>query len=291
MYTSTQNILSKKTPIYHVRGKADFHFGLKMYKDDEVLRVDIDDTRRMWNILVFKSVIYIPEMGYISSGVYVTPVFDIQNGVSLGNHFNGFLLSIPLSSWRVFDIYNLDSQFMSFHFRPLIELEDKEANSLFLMMSLMENSLADGAIPYNDMELIYLCRAFIATIRRYFSLQSALHDVPTTGNRCVEGFLRLLEKHCIKEKRLDFYAKHLGVTSKYLSSAVSKATGKKANRWISDCVIERANNLLCSTSLPISEIAYKLGFANSSDFCRFYRANTGVPPMKSRREILKQRMM
>lgn len=283
MYTSVLKTLPQNSPVFPAQNDDKLCFGLKLYKDDEVCSIDVNNTRHKWNILVFESGIYTPDMGYKDAGVYVAPFLDLQDSISLANHFKGFLLSIPFSSWRVFDIYNLESQFMSANFRPFVELDKKEVNSLGMMMSLMESSITEGKVPYNYMEGICLCRAIIASINRYFGPQSELHNVPTTGNRKVDGFLRLVEKNCLKEKKLDFYARLLGITSNYLSAAVSKTTGKKANKWISDCVIEIANKKLCSTSSKISEIAKKVGFANSTDFCKFYKAKTGVTPMQYRR--------
>lgn len=290
MYTSTLKQLSQKPSFHPVQDDGDLHFGLRLYKDDEVFSVGVDDTRNMWNILVFMSGAYTPDMGYKESGVYVAPVIDFQDGSSLGDHFKGFLLSIPFSFWRVFDIYNLERHFMSFHFRPFVELDHKEVQSLCLLMSLMESPVTDGDIPNDDMVLIHLYRAFIATLNRYFGLQEYPHEAHTTGNRYVDGFLSLVENHCLKEKSLDFYARQLGTTPKYLSMTISRTTGKKAGKWISESVIEITNKLLSSTSSQINEIAGKVGFASSSDFCRYYKACTGITPMQYRKEYLKKRM-
>lgn len=286
MQPSTIRKRTGYVPVRHVPKCDNLHFGLKLYKDDEVYGVDVDDTRHMWNILVFKSRVCVPDMGYKDAGVYVAPFLNLQEGISLGDHFKGFLLSIPFSSWRVFDIYNLERQFMSSSFGPFVDLGEKDVDLLCMMMNLMESTLNGVAGPYNDMELKYLCRAVISTLGRYYGVQCAFQDVPATGNRYVDAFLQLVEKNCLKERKLDFYARQLGVSSRYLSMLVSKTTGKRAGKWISDSVIEIANNQLCSTSSPISEIAEKVGFANCSDFCKFYKSNTGVSPQKYRREIV-----
>ena len=291
MYTSTLEILPGNAPIQPVQSD-DLRFGIKLYRDDEVFGVDVEDTRNRWNILVFMSGAYTPDMGYMESGVYVAPVLDLQDWASLGEHFEGFLLSIPFSLWHDLDIYNLERRFMSFHFRPYVELDMKEAQRLCIMMNMMEASLSDGNTSDNDKEIIYLCRAFIASISRYFSGQKDLtwkpHETNAAGNRYVDEFIRLVKKHCLKEKKLDFYASQLGITPKYLSIIISKDTGKKAGKWISDCVIEAVNRLLCSTSSQINEIAETLGFATSSEFCRYYRANTGITPLQYRKECLRQ---
>ena len=291
MYTSTPQFFNNKAFAHPSLNDDELHLGLKLYKDDEVFDVDVEDTRNMWNILVFKSRTYSPDMGYKDSGIYVSPVLDLSNAISLSGHFEGFLLSIPFSSWRVFDMYDLESRFMSFHFIPFVELDSYEVHGLCLIMSLMESSLEESSTPHNDMELICLCRAFIASINRYFGSEKYPERPQTTGNSYVDGFLSMVETYCLKEKKLDFYANSLCISTKYLSMIVAKTTGKKASKWIMDFVIAAANNLLSSTSLQIGEIAEEVGFSNSSDFCRYYRTYTGLTPLQYRRECLKQRKM
>lgn len=291
MYTSAQDILSKHASIQSVLDNDESRFGIKIYKDDEVYGVDVDDTRHKWNVLVFNSGVYAPEIGYMNSGLYIAPIIDLHDGMSIGENFKGYLLSVPFSSWGVLDIYNLESRFMSLHFQPYVELDQNEADSLILTMNVLEKSLKADVVSYDDMELIFLCRAFISTLNRYYSSQKKTHYQIRTGNRHVDGFLLLVEKYCLKERQLDFYAKQLGITSKYLSSAVVKTTGRRANKWISDSVIEEANKHLRTSSSQICAVAEKTGFANSSDFCRFYRANTGITPMQYRRECLRKSLL
>ena len=291
MYTSAPQYMPGNAFAHPAQNEDEQHLGLKLYKDDEVFGVDVDETRHMWNILVFKSRVFTTDMGYKDAGVYVAPVLDLKNAFSLGDHFEGFLLSIPFSSWRVFDMYDLERRFMSFHFRPFVGLDSKEINSLCLLISLMEQPIEEGVSPHDDMELIYLCRAFVASINRYYGSQDCSNEIRTTGNRYVDSFLSMVEMYCLREKKLDFYARQLGISTKYLSMTVTKTTGKNASKWISDYVIEAANNLLGSTSSQVNEIAEKLGFASSSDFCKYYRVCTGLTPLQYRREFLRQRIL
>lgn len=284
MYPSPQTISQKESSFHPVRHNDDQQIGLRLYKDDDVFNVDVDATRHMWNILVFKSGISIPGIGYKDAGVYVVPVLDTQDRTMIEGHFEGFLLSVPFPFWHLFDIYDLERHFTSYHFSPFVELDEKEADNLCLLMSLIESSLSENVNQYSNLELIYLCRAFIATLNRHFKSKDNSYRANTTGIRYAKEFLNLVEKHCLKEKKLDFYAKQLGITTKYLSTTVSKNTGKTACKWISDCVIEKANKMLSSTSSQINEIAEEMGFDNASVFCRYYRACMGATPMQYRKE-------
>jgi AraC-like DNA-binding protein len=63
---------------------------------------------------------------------------------------------------------------------------------------------------------------------------------------------------------------------------ISKETGITCQHHIQDAVIDRSKLLLLETKLPISEIAYQLGFQYSQHFTRLFKAKTGMTPNQYR---------
>ena len=55
-------------------------------------------------------------------------------------------------------------------------------------------------------------------------------------------------------------------------------SGTTAQRHIQDAVIERSKQLLIETRLPVSEIAYQLGFEYPQHFSRLFKSRTGMTP-------------
>lgn len=258
-------------------------YGIRLYKDDEVLNVKMEDTRQRWNILVFLSKVYAPDMGWKDSGFYIAPVFDFIDGTWLGDRFKGYLLSIPFETWKLFDIYNLDLLFGSSLFIPYVSLNKKEARSFGLMLDILGSAVESGESQFNEMELKHMCRALMATINRYYRSQEQ-PEQPSTGKLLVDRFFELVEMNCLHEKKLDFYANELKVTPKYLSHIVTHVTGKNANRWISEYVIDEAKRMLASSLCTVQSVAEKTGFLTSSDFCRYFRHHTGMTPLQYRKQ-------
>lgn len=289
MYITAQNASAVKIPQNFLsEGRANV-FGLKLYKDDEVPYVKMEDTRHRWNILVFMSEVYAPDMGLKKSGVYIAPVFNFIDWMGQGDGFKGYLLSIPFDTWKLFDIYDLSLSFESGSFIPYVALDRKEVRMLGMMMDILESVIGSDESPYSETEVIYLCRALMATINRYYRSQEK--SKPTsTGNLIVDRFFDLVEMNCLQEKKLDFYAKELKVTAKYLSHLVTHVTGKNANRWIADYIIDEVKDMLVSSLSPIQSIAEKAGFVNSSVFCRYFRVHTGMTPLQYRRQSRTSRL-
>lgn len=259
------------------------HYGLRLYKDDEVSHVEMEDTRHRWNILVFLSEVYVPDIGLKKSGVYVAPFFTFIDWMGQGNRFKGYLLSIPFDTWKLFDIYNLSQLFESSSFMPYAALEKKEVKLLGMMMDILGTVIESDESPSKESELIYLCRALMATVNRFYRAQEQ-PERPSTGNQIVDRFFELVERNCLQEKKLVFYAKELKVTPKYLSHIVSSVTGKNANKWISDYVIDEVKRMLVSSLCPVQTIAEKAGFTSGSVFCRYFRLHTGITPLQYRKQ-------
>ena len=83
-------------------------------------------------------------------------------------------------------------------------------------------------------------------------------------------------------------AKQLFVNSNYLNSSIKNLTGKTASAHIQEKVLLEAKSFLLHTDLQVSEIAFKLGFENTSYFNRFFKKNTNLTPTEYRRGFVKR---
>ena len=70
----------------------------------------------------------------------------------------------------------------------------------------------------------------------------------------VKRFMNEVRKHYSKERKVSFYAEKLCVSSGYLSTVITNATGKNASEWIENFVILEAKALLKSTNLTIQQV-------------------------------------
>ena len=95
-------------------------------------------------------------------------------------------------------------------------------------------------------------------------------------------FMCLLQKHPHK-REVQWYAKQLGITPKYLSEICRDRSGKAAGEWIADITIAELKYYLRSTTLPIHEIAQVMEFPNASFFCQYTKKHTGQTPNHFRR--------
>jgi len=106
------------------------------------------------------------------------------------------------------------------------------------------------------------------------------------GHILVKNFLKLLEENYTKNLRIKDYANMLAITSNHLTETVRVSTGKTPIEFIQDKMTIEIKRLLLHTNLSISEIADKLHFSDLSYFTKFFKKNTGVTPLKFRKNNL-----
>jgi AraC family transcriptional activator of pobA len=98
-------------------------------------------------------------------------------------------------------------------------------------------------------------------------------------------FEALLEQHFLQHWTVSDYAAALSITSTHLSRLTRAATGHAASHLILDRVIREARRNLVYTNLPVSIIAYALGFNDPAYFSRLFSGATGLSPRSFRDKI------
>ena len=93
-------------------------------------------------------------------------------------------------------------------------------------------------------------------------------------------FVDLLATYSDREREVQFYARQLGISSKYLSALCIEYSGKNASSWIDDYVITRVKALMQEHRYTIKEIAQVMNFPTQSFFGRYFKRVTGQSPRK-----------
>lgn len=93
-----------------------------------------------------------------------------------------------------------------------------------------------------------------------------------------ERFRRALEDGHAVTRRVEEYAARLGCSVRTLTRAGLAATGRSAKQLIDDRVALSAKRLLACTALPVAEIGRQLGFAEPTNFGRFFHRSAGCSP-------------
>lgn len=99
-------------------------------------------------------------------------------------------------------------------------------------------------------------------------------------------FMDDLQLYAGKERTVSFYADRCCVSPKYFSKMIHNASGKTPLQLIRERVIIEAKILLNSTDMSVQQIADALNFPNDSFFCRYFRQEVQMSPMRYREDYM-----
>lgn len=98
------------------------------------------------------------------------------------------------------------------------------------------------------------------------------------NNAAILDAVEAMEAHVAEPLPLARLAVIAGLSPRQLNRLFSEKLGRPVMRYYRELRLEKAQNLLRSSPLSLTEIALATGFANSSHFSRAYAARYGQPP-------------
>lgn len=134
--------------------------------------------------------------------------------------------------------------------------------------------------PQRTQMLELLVRTALLLLERQ---QQGLGEQPA-HSALFEGFRRLLEEHFVEQWPVERYADALIVTATKLNRLCRSISGKSAFELIQERLLLEARRRLLYVNIPVSLLAYELGFRDPAYFCRFFKKQTGMRPSVYRRQ-------
>ena len=202
--------------------------------------------------------------------------------------FSGFDITRPDFD-RDYPFFNFDSELV-------LPLSGDEANELKLLSNEMIDEMYSNSRDKLDL-IKKILHIYLHKIKRIYNKKvSNLTVEEKTSKILFNRFRREVDDYMQQltaQKKLatptvSLIAKQLFVNANYLNSIIKGFTGKTASAHIQDKILLEAKSFLLHTDLQVSEIAYKLGFENTSYFNRFFKKNTTLTPTEYRKGFVKR---
>jgi AraC-like DNA-binding protein len=219
--------------------------------------------------------------------------------------FNRFLIVPPsiylimpgqIHNWELTEVPKgfvimIQQDFLLGH--PLYELLFQTFPVPFPSGFQLEDNGAVFADIFKNIELEYDQKAphYEAIIQTYLTLlfnllKRELNAEPTHVHpSLLKNFFVLLDERFRKNHTVQFYADKLYITTKTLNAACKKALGKTAGELIKEKLTVESKKQLLYTQKSLTELAFDLGFTDSSHFNKFFKRQTGVLPGVYRKGI------
>ncbi|WP_281890590.1 AraC family transcriptional regulator [Paenibacillus sp. YYML68] len=130
----------------------------------------------------------------------------------------------------------------------------------------------DSRTAYDGLKL------HIGVLELLVDLHREMTEKTKAGSRLVHDVKKYVHQHLYSTIRSADLTQALQMNYSYMSRAFSQATGLSIQRYIMEQKMKEAIRLFGETSLNISQISERLGYANPYYFTRVFRQVTGHSP-------------
>lgn len=143
----------------------------------------------------------------------------------------------------------------------------------------------DTSVAWRNALLRHQLYALLLRAQIHHARGADASTVSSADHARFERFRAIAETDFAQRRTVASYAAQLGCSEKTLARAVQAAAGIGPKPWLQARVALEARRLLAHTGWPVSTIAEQLGFAEATQFVKFFRRETGVAPGAFRRAI------
>ena len=130
---------------------------------------------------------------------------------------------------------------------------------------------------------LHLLSAFLWYVDHLWSQHEQTHrQSQSREQRLFTDFIQLVSEFAPEHHTIDFYASHLCLTPRYMSTIVRQVSGKSAKQWIDAALVTRIKIELKHTDKSVATICDDFNFPNPSFLTKFFKRMTGMTPKEFR---------
>ena len=203
-----------------------------------------------------------------------------------------------VKGWMIYFHYDLirntklaskidDYTFFNYEVNEALHLSEKEQSLLNNLVNLIENEIQERIDSHSQQVLVSNIELILSYSFRFydrqFNTRSAQNtDIVSKVETLLKNYYKTNELILSGQPTIEYLANGCHLSSNYLSDLLSKETGRSAKEHINDFLMDKAKNLLISSTDSVSDIAYSLGFNYPHYFSRIFKKKTGKTPQEYR---------
>ncbi|PKP12616.1 MAG: AraC family transcriptional regulator [Bacteroidetes bacterium HGW-Bacteroidetes-3] len=172
--------------------------------------------------------------------------------------------------------------FFSYTNNKALFLSDKEEQIILNLFRSIEQECQNNTDQFSQDVLIANIELLLVHIDRYYNRQFLTRkNISNDTLSKMEAILNnYFESEHTQLPTVQYIAEQLNVSPSYLSDLLKNLTGLTAQQLIHEKLIEKAKELLSTSNLSVSEIAYQLGFEFPQSFNKLFKKKTDLTPLE-----------
>jgi len=222
--------------------------------------------------------------------VFVSPgqVVDVENKVDIYQPLgHGLVFHPDLIKGTSLAKGISDYGFFDYQTNEALHLSKKEQQMVLEMLADIQFELSRPIDKHSKKVITSNIELFLNHCDRFYDRQFITRENINKGT--LEKFEELLNSYFSSEKpnsiglpSVAYCADELHFSPNYFGDLIKKETGKTAQEYIQNKIIDVAKQRVFNVDKSIAQIAYELGFKYPQHFIRLFKQRTGVTPNEYR---------
>ncbi|EDM37963.1 transcriptional regulator [Pedobacter sp. BAL39] len=180
-----------------------------------------------------------------------------------------------------------DYHFFSYHTSEALHLSSNERKLVLDLFAKIDAELRNSIDKHSKKLIASTIELLLNYCDRFYDRQFITRDTANKG--VLESFEALLNSYFLSEKpysiglpSVAYCAEELHFSANYFGDLIKKETGKTAQDFIQEKIIDVAKDKIFESNKSVSEIAYELGFKYPQHFIRLFKKRVGNTPNEFR---------
>lgn len=180
--------------------------------------------------------------------------------------------------------------FFSYASNEALHLSERERTTVSSIFRIIQEELDSRIDDFSHEVVIAQIELLLSYAKRFYKRQFLTRQAATSD--LLQQFEELLNKYFHEQKPMEvgiptvqYLAEQLNYTPNYLSDMLRSLTGLNVQQHIHEKLIGKSKELLSTTTLTISEVAYQLGFEHSQSFSRLFKSKTQMTPVQFKESL------
>lgn len=222
--------------------------------------------------------------------VFISPgqVLDVENKTDLYQPMGyGLVFHPDLIKGTILGKSITEYNFFSYQTNEALHLSAKERQLVLETFSKIENELIQSVDKHSKKLISSNIELFLNYCERFYDRQFITRENVNKG--VLEKFELLLNIYFSSDNPVNkgfpsvsYCANELHLSANYFGDLIKKETGKTAQEYIQNKIIDVAKEKVFDLEKSISEIAYELGFKYPQHFIRLFKQRVGYTPNEYR---------
>lgn len=166
--------------------------------------------------------------------------------------------------------------------RPLNYLNERKTRMFHIIHSYLKVLMKERDDRYRDLVVYEYLKIFFYEACHIIDEAIENSPIATRDRETTNKFFRLAEKNFAEHRKVEYYAREIGITPKHLAAVVKHTTDKYPSQWLEDYALLEAKTRLTNSDESIQVISIDLNFATPSHFTSFFKSRTGMTPTEFR---------